>query len=71
MGKCEKIERVVVMGHSMSSVDSEYMELIEKVLNPKEWRISQYKEDPSWESLRGYSFNKKVIFYDLGCEFQS
>lgn len=67
---CGKIERVVVMGHSMSSVDSDYMELIENVLSPSEWRISQYKDNPSWESLRGYSFGEKVVFYDLADEFQ-
>lgn len=31
-----KINKVVVMGHSMSSVDSDYMELIQDILNPSE-----------------------------------
>lgn len=39
--KCKGIERVVVMGHSMSSVDGDYMELIEDILCPLEWKISQ------------------------------
>lgn len=67
--KCGKIQRVVVMGHSMSSVDGDYMEVIEKILCPWEWRISQYFNTPSEESIREYSFAKKVQFYDLYNDF--
>ena len=67
--ECGKIERVVVMGHSMSSVDSEYMEAIEETLIPTEWRISQYQDDPSWKSVKEYSFSGKISFYDLVNEF--
>ena len=67
--KCNKIERVVVMGHSMSIVDSDYMELIEKILCPYEWRISQHENNPTMESVREYSFAKKVHFYNLSTDF--
>ena len=66
---CKGIERVVVMGHSMSSVDGDYMEVIEEILRPCEWRISQYKNNPSAAGVREYSFAKKVRFYDLYDDF--
>lgn len=43
--KCCGIDRVVVLGHSMSAVDADYMELVEKYLRPEEWHISYYKDD--------------------------
>lgn len=69
LGKCTGIKRIIVMGHSMSDVDSEYMELIEKVLCPVEWRISQYNNNPSLESISEYSFASKIRFYDLYMDF--
>lgn len=66
---CQEINRVVVMGHSMSSVDGDYMELIEKILSPFEWWISQYGNNPSEADIREYSFAKKVRFFDLNKEF--
>ena len=52
------------MGHSMSSVDEEYMEIVENVIHPIEWRISQYENSPSAFNIVGYSFAEKVKFYD-------
>ena len=66
---CKGITQVVVMGHSMSEVDCDYMEVIEEVICPKVWKISQYKNDPSSEDVRGYSFANKIKFYDLYAEF--
>ena len=59
------IDHICVMGHSMSYVDSEYMELIEKTLHPSKWYISQYNNSPSYEELDFYSFANKIIFYSL------
>lgn len=59
------IEQICVMGHSMSYVDSEYMELIEEIISPSRWYISQYKESPSIGELSSYSFANKVVFYSL------
>lgn len=59
------IDQIYVMGHSMSYVDSEYMELIEKVLSPSKWYISQYDNSPSKGNLCYYSFANKIIFYSL------
>ncbi len=65
------INQVVVMGHSMSSVDSEYMELIESVIVPDKWRISQYNGSPSYNDLASYSFSKKVEFFNLKNEYSN
>lgn len=66
---CKGIKRVVVMGHSMSSVDGYYMEVIEEILRPCEWRISQYNNSPSEADVRVYSFADKIRFYDLKSEY--
>ncbi|MDE6254240.1 MAG: bacteriophage abortive infection AbiH family protein [Lachnospiraceae bacterium] len=62
---CGDIDIVRVMGHSMAEVDSEYMEMIEKELNPRVWYISQFKGYPLQEDLRQYSFYSKIKFYEL------
>lgn len=59
------IDQIYVMGHSMSYVDSEYMELIEEILTPSKWYISQYNNSPCNKELSMYSFANKVIFYSL------
>ncbi|MGX8833077.1 AbiH family protein [Amedibacillus sp. YH-ame6] len=61
----QKIENVVVMGHSMSVVDSEYMEIIDKILHPQRWLISQFDGDPSQHTINKYSFANRVMFYSL------
>jgi len=66
---CKGIERVVVMGHSMSSVDGDYMEMIEKILRPREWRISQYNNNPSEADVSEYSFAENVQFYELAKKY--
>lgn len=61
--RCNEIDRVVVLGHSMSAVDSEYMELIEKTYNPVSWTVSYYsKGDIERVRLQGYSFQNKIRF---------
>ena len=52
------VDEIIVLGHSMSPVDSSYMELIEKILRPKKWRISYNKDRID---LSVYSFCKKAI----------
>lgn len=59
------IKTVCVMGHSMSDVDCDYMELIDRIIQPKQWYISQYYDTPSREELKKYSFENKVVFYSL------
>ena len=61
---CQEIEEVVVIGHSMASVDSEYMEMIESVVKPKNWHISQYNQEPGEDSLSEYSFVDKICLFD-------
>lgn len=55
------IDFVVVLGHSMSSVDSKYMEMVESLLHPKKWYISYYNiyDKPD---IGQYSFKKDVDF---------
>lgn len=59
------IDQIFVMGHSMSYVDGKYMELIEEIISPSKWYISQYEDSPSKEELGSYSFANKVVFYSL------
>lgn len=59
------IDEVVVLGHSMSDVDSEYMEIIEKLIKPNRWVISQFKESPSDRDLKVYSFYERISFCNM------
>lgn len=61
---CQDVEEVVVIGHSMAEVDSEYMEMIETIVKPKVWRISQYYQNPNMELLNDYSFAYKISLFD-------
>lgn len=61
--ECHSITNVIVLGHSMGSVDAEYMEEIEKEICPRTWRISYYKTNDI-EHIRsmGYTFASKISF---------
>lgn len=61
----DKIDQICVMGHSMSDVDSDYMEIIEQTIHPRRWFVSQFKGVPSVSDLNAYSFADKVITYSL------
>lgn len=45
--KIQQIDQIYVMGHSMSYVDGEYMEMIDRILSPSRWHISQFDNSPS------------------------
>lgn len=63
LSMCEKIDRVVVLGHSMSPVDYEYMERVDERINPRIWEISFYNEsDIQRIKSQRYSFQQKMIF---------
>lgn len=63
---CYEIDKIVVLGHSMSAVDSEYMEQIDKALCPISWEISYYNEsDIQRIQLQDYSFQNKIKFAKL------
>lgn len=63
LARCYGIDRIVVLGHSMSAVDFEYMEQVEKNLRPVSWEISYYdKKDIERICLQGYSFQNKIRF---------
>lgn len=63
--KIQQIDQIYVMGHSMSYVDGEYMEMIDRILSPSRWHISQFDNSPSKEQLGSYSFVNKIDFYSL------
>lgn len=63
LSRCYGIDRIVVLGHSMSVVDYEYMELIEKYFSPIIWEISYYnKGDVERVQSQGYSFQNRIRF---------
>lgn len=53
----DKIDEVVVLGHSMEAVDSGYFELIERMLNPEKWIVYYHDDIPGYKR---YSFAGKV-----------
>lgn len=55
------VKEVVVLGHSMSNVDKDYMEMIDRVLSPEIWRVSVYRSDPTDQQLNTYSFSHRII----------
>lgn len=65
LNNIHNIDQICVMGHSMSYVDGEYMELIEEILSPSKWYISQHNNYPGKEALGSYSFANRVVFYSL------
>lgn len=63
LSDCYGIDRVVVLGHSMSAVDAEYMELVESSLNPNSWDISYHNPNSINDIMAlKYSFSNKMRF---------
>lgn len=63
LAKLYQIDKVVVLGHSMSYVDSEYMEQIEKCICPTIWEVSYYDmDDINRIKDQEYSFQNKIRF---------
>ena len=71
IGSNSKFEEIVVLGHSLNDVDSEYFELIEKYSRPRFWTISQYKNNPCLAELKKYSFSNKIRFCSIDEFLQS
>lgn len=61
---CSEINQIVVLGHSMGQVDSEYMEQIERILHPIEWEISVHDSDDVKVNSQRYSFVSKIHFFN-------
>lgn len=63
LSNCYGINRVVVLGHSMSSVDAEYMEEVERMIRPLSWEVSYHDMDGIRKiRSQGYSFDRKIRF---------
>lgn len=65
LDEVRNIDEIRVLGHSMSETDLKYMELIEEILNPNSWYISQHENNPNTDSLNKYSFKSKVKFFNM------
>lgn len=61
---CREINQIVVLGHSMGLVDSDYMEQIESMLHPIEWKISFHNSDDVKVNSQMYSFASKIRFFN-------
>lgn len=59
-----EIREVVVLGHSMSTIDKCYFDYIERRIKPARWRIWQFNGNPSVSAMRKYSFFDRVTFFD-------
>lgn len=60
-----EVNEIIVLGHSMSTVDKPYFELLEKIISPEKWKISQYNDSPSQTCIEKYSFCEKVEFCEI------
>lgn len=62
---CRRINQIVVLGHSLGQVDSDYMEIIESMLHPIVWEISwHYSDDIVIVNSQNYSFASKIRFFN-------
>lgn len=61
---CNAIDQIVVLGHSMGQVDSDYMECIERILCPIKWKISFHNSDDVKVNSQMYSFASKIDFFN-------
>lgn len=59
---CSGIDQIVVLGHSMGPVDSDYMEQIEEMLHPVKWIIYFHDSDDVKVNSQMYSFASKIQF---------
>lgn len=62
LNNCRGINKIVVLGHSMGPVDSDYMEQIERVLQPLEWEIYFHDSNDVKVNSQMYSFFSKIRF---------
>ena len=61
-----RVDIVIVFGHSMSLVDYEYFDMINKLLSPSEWRVSYHnKNDTVLLNASQYLFCDKIKFFRL------
>lgn len=59
--KCKEVNQIVVLGHSMSQVDSDYMVRIENVLQPEKWCV-YYHDNDVIMNAREYTFFSRMSF---------
>lgn len=60
----KEISEIVVLGHSLNQNDGPYFEIIEDIINPKNWFVSQYNGHPSIKDILSFTFKDKISFFD-------
>lgn len=60
-----EIKEVIVLGHSMDSVDSKYFNLINDIVQPQKWIISQHNNNPCKEIIQNYTFVDIVEYCNI------
>lgn len=65
LSKHKNINEVVVLGHSMGLVDAEYMNCINQIVQPFEWKISYYDPQKICGIMQQYLFSNKFKFYTI------
>lgn len=64
LGLSGQIDEVIVYGHSLGAVDAPYLEKIDQLLNPVEWKISYFKKDAEvFYNAEKLSFKNKISFF--------
>lgn len=60
----ENIDEIIVYGHSLGSVDVPYLEMIDKMLQPKSWNVSYYNMcDKVFCNKEQLSFKYKIKLF--------
>lgn len=59
-----EIDEVVVLGHSLAIVDAPYFEIIEDIVKPLRWSVSQFNNNPNNQSVENYTFKNKINFFN-------
>jgi len=56
------IDEIVVLGHSFGKVDKPYFDLIESLILPSKWIVSQFNGNPDLTQMQMHSFAHKEEF---------
>lgn len=64
LDNCKEIKKIIVLGHSFSDVDIEYMEIIQKRINCPKWLISYHSNYFEMKKkIKKLSFNHKCKLF--------
>ena len=64
LSEFKDIDNIIVLGHSMSGVDIEYMETIHRLYNDAKWYVSYYKDiDKIKNNISKLSFKNRIELF--------